>query len=304
MSRLLVLLSAYNGRQHIEGQIRSIMDQVSSHEIDLRIRDDGSTDDTCDIIDRLIKEYPGRIELVKGDNIGFNASYFKLLYTAKGYDYYAISDQDDVFSPEKYEIAINILDSEDTSIPLLFSSVSYLVGDDMEPYGETRKKNKEFTLYNTIVQNICPGHNQVFNNALLDLLKKTEDPARIYVYDMWITNTAMLYGKIVFLNKPLTYYRQHSDNMMGTKSSNLGKLLVSFSRLMSGDGGKTRDQIMYFMEVNEGELKRKGYYDELNSFISSTTCKKRIVYGIRSRLYRQTAIETICLRLSICVGLY
>lgn len=280
------------------------MEQKSAHDIHLRVRDDGSTDDTCAIVSRLAEKYPGRIELIKGKNLGFNASFFELIHSAEGYDYYAISDQDDVFKPEKYETAINLLNEEDQSIPLLFASTSYLVGDDMQPYGETRRKQREFTVYNTIIQNICPGHNQVFNEALLEHVKNVDHPERIYVYDMWIMNTAMLYGKIIFLNQPLTYYRQHQDNMMGTRSSAFGKLAMSFKRLIAGDGGKTREQIEYFVEENESELKRKGYYSELKRFLSGKTIPERFAYGINGKLYRQTVIETISFRLAVCFGLY
>ena len=304
MASILVMMSSYNGSDYIRPQIISIMEQQTDHDISLRIRDDGSKDNTCKIIKELCSCYPGRIELICGNNIGSNASFFDLINTAEGFDYYAISDQDDVFLPNKYDIACNALRELDNTKPLLFSSTSFLVQDNLVPYGKTREKEREFTIYNTIIQNICPGHNQVFNNELLNILKQVEKPELVYVYDMWITNTAILYGSVVFTNEPLSYYRQHNNNLMGTRSGKLGKLFVSCKRLLAGDGDRTRQQIDYFVEMNKDKLEEKGYYDELKRFLNSRSFVDRWRYILHSKLYRQTRIETISFKLAVLSGKY
>ena len=196
---VLVMLSSYNGEKYIEQQIRSILAQRDV-DVYLRIRDDGSVDDTKSIIKQLFAEFPGRIELIEGENIGLNASFFALIGTAEGFDYYAISDQDDYWLPEKLSVAIRSLEKENLDMPLLFASTSYLADDDLKPYGQTRRQVRPFTIYNTVIQNICPGHTQVMNNALLKFLQRDWETERIYVYDSWIMNIAMLYGKIIFSN--------------------------------------------------------------------------------------------------------
>ena len=171
-----VMMSTYNGEKYIEEQIRSIIKQKTDANVYIKIRDDGSTDGTCDIIEKLTVEYPNRIELQKGHNIGYNASFFRLLCEAEGYDYYAISDQDDVWLKDKLETAIYCLEQEtEKDIPLLYASTSYLVRDDLVPYGTTRKQERPFAIYNTIIQNICPGHTQVMNNQLLNMVRDNLD---------------------------------------------------------------------------------------------------------------------------------
>lgn len=304
MSNVLVMMSTYNGEKYVEQQIRSIMGQKTCHNVFLRIRDDGSSDKTCEIIETIAKEYHGRVEIIMGQNIGSNASFFSLIADADGYDYYSISDQDDVWLDNKIQIACDTLAKENTQIPLLFSCSSYMVKNDLIPFGETRKKEREFSLYNTIIQNICPGHNQVFNNALLNILKKVQTPNRIYVYDMWIANIAILYGKILFSNSSLTYYRQHEGNLMGTQASRIGKLLLSYRRLISGDGIKTREQIKYFIEMNEEELIRQNLYDEIYRFLNCRTFVRRLRYIATCKLYRQTALETLAFKLAVISGKY
>lgn len=301
--KILVLMSTYNGEKYLEPQITSIMNQKVGADVYLRIRDDGSTDKTCQIIENLKSVYVDRIELLAGDNIGYNASFFELLKTASGYDFYAISDQDDVWLESKLQCGMNKILEIASDKPVLFASTSYLVEDDMIPYGTTRKINREFTIFNTSIQNICPGHNQIFNEELAILIRNQEiDVSKVYVYDSWIMNYAMLYGKIVFSNTPLTYYRQHKNNQLGSGAGKLGQLLSSKNRIQKGDDLKYKNQVAYFVELNRSELERVGAYDELLKYVSSKKLSSRIKYAFQSKLYRQSAVETIAFRIAVALG--
>ncbi len=301
---ILVLMSTYNGARFAEAQIRSILEQKTQHTVHLRIRDDGSVDQTCDIIEKLQCEYPSRIELIKAENIGCNPSFFALLKDASGYDYYAISDQDDIWLENKLDVAVDSLQKEDDRLPLLFASTSYLAKDDLIPYATTRKKQREFTMYNTLIQNICPGHTQVMNNALLDKLKTDIDAAQVYVYDAWIMNVAMLYGKIVFTNDAYTLYRQHASQQLGSGTGKIGQLLASFRRVKANDANKYAKQIAYFCQCHREELQAQGYYEETEKFLRAVTFWQRVKYACRTRMYRQNAMETMAFRLAIIAGKY
>lgn len=301
--QVLVLLSAYQGERYLREQIESILRQKTECSVTLRIRDDGSRDATVNVIRAAMERYPGRIELVSGEHIGGNAGFFRLLDGAAGYDYYAISDQDDLWLPDKLETACAALEREDPNLPLLYASVSWLAsGDALKRYGTTRPRRRPLHPYNTLIQNICPGHTQVMNNALLRLVQRETDVSRIYVYDAWIANLAMLYGKVLFDNRPHTLYRQHGGNQMGTGSGALGKLLRSAERAREGDGLRYREQIAYFAEVHRAELARQGLLGEVEAFLNSRTPWERLRYILRSRLYRQSAAETAAFRLAVLLG--
>lgn len=302
--KILVLMSSYNGEKYIKKQIESIMEQRNISDLVLRIRDDGSKDETCNIIRDLQKIYPGKIELIEGKNVGYNASFFELINGAEGYDYYSISDQDDVWLPAKLSVAIKALEENDVNTPLLYASTSYLVYDDLKPYGQTRNKSRKFTIYNTIIQNICPGHTQVFNNALLSLIQGDLDTSRVYVYDSWITNVAMLYGKIVFNKSSYTLYRQHKGNQLGSGTGKIGQLLASAKRTGTGDGLKYRHQIEYFAEKYKNKLSEEGYYKEIAKFISSKSLLSKIKYALTGKMYRQKRIETVAFYAAVILGKY
>ena len=301
-------MSTYNGAKYIEDQIKSILDQSISDNLVLRIRDDGSTDETCEIIENYQNRYPSKIELIRGNNIGVNASFFELINNAHGFDYYSLADQDDIWFLEKLEVAITKIiqrEERERNIPLLYSSVSCIVKSDLQPLGVTRRMIKQFTLYNTIIQCICPGHTQVFNNKLLKIIQ--DDliiTARLYGYDQWIVNKAILYGDIIFENEYYTYYRQHQSNKFGTASTFMGRLLIGYRRIRKGEGVMCRKQIRYFMEKNINELKKQGIYDELYKFIKARTLLQRINYLFQSKLYRQNIFETLAFRIAVLMKLY
>lgn len=300
--KILVLMSTYNGEKYLSQQIDSILNQDCEHEIKLRIRDDGSSDNTVNIIKKYIAKYSGKIELKQGENIGSNASFFDLIHEASGFDYYSISDQDDVWLSNKIKVAIEWLEKENQEIPLLYASTSFLVHDDLKPYGTTRKKIREFSIFNTIIQNICPGHTQVYNNELLNLLKKDIDTKLVYVYDSWITNIAMLYGKILFNNESYTYYRQHKANVLGYGKGVIGRLATSFNHSRYGDGLKYRNQAKYFISLNKSQLIDKGVYDQLYRFARVKSNMLRLKLALKYCIYRQSKFESLAMYLGIMFG--
>ena len=103
--KVTVLLSTYNGHQHIKELVDSVLMQ-DSVDVKLQVRDDGSTDDTIDIL----RSYnDSRITVKKGENLKPALSFLTLLRECDDSDYYAYCDQDDYWYPNKLITAINEL---------------------------------------------------------------------------------------------------------------------------------------------------------------------------------------------------
>ena len=297
-------MSTYNGEKKLAEQLDSILSQKCDYDVDIHIRDDGSKDGTINLI-RVYQKNHKNIFLNQAENIGCNASFFKLLKNTNGYDYYAFSDQDDIWMDDKLQTAIDSLEKESSDIPLLYGSCSKLVNDDMEELGITQQKNTEITFYNTIIQNFLPGHSQVMNNRLRELIITSKiDVSKIYYYDSWITNVAVVKGKIIFDNTPHTYYRQHSNNEIGYGKSRFSWYKERIKRIKNNQSKKYSKQIDYFI---------KKYYDDLTSDSKLEMTKyqqskrnflKRVHYILRCKLYRQRKIETRLFKLMYLVGLY
>ena len=97
-------MSTYNGEQYLEQQIVSVLNQENC-EVELLIRDDGSTDKTMDIIRKYSSLY--NVDYYCDYNLKSAKSFMHLLNNCdKKYDYYAFCDQDDVWDKDKLCIAI------------------------------------------------------------------------------------------------------------------------------------------------------------------------------------------------------
>lgn len=95
-----VVMCTYNGEQFLREQMDSILAQdYPLHEI--IVQDDRSTDDTWDILQTYAKAHPGLFKLFRNDEqLGFNRNFHTALLRATG-QYVAISDQDDIWFPQK-----------------------------------------------------------------------------------------------------------------------------------------------------------------------------------------------------------
>ena len=116
-----VLMSTYNGEKYLSQQIESIINQKGNFDLRLIIRDDGSTDSTPEILEKYAKKYPKIISYYLEGNKGYNFAFFELLRFSPQADFYAFSDQDDVWIENKLDFAIKALQSANNNIPLLYS---------------------------------------------------------------------------------------------------------------------------------------------------------------------------------------
>lgn len=303
MIKITVLLSTYNGQKYLPDQIESIINQKGDFDLKLLVRDDGSTDSTKEIIDSYRLKYPKVITFIEGNNIGCNGSFFHLIENAPESDYYAFSDQDDVWFKDKLSNAIFALEKYDKNSPLLYSCRSYMVYDDLKPFAETRDKLRDISMYNSLIQNICPGHNEVFNHSLVTLLKDV-DYTKLYYYDSWVMNVANLFGNVVFDNSSHTYYRQHKKQKMGYEKGLFGRLLLGKKRIKSGDGCKISKQIEYFCNRYHEEMCYRGYYEEYHRFLKAHSFFTRLSYMFKCKLYRQSRLETIAFKIAYILGYF
>lgn len=303
-----VLLSAYNGEKYIVQQIESIMNQSNVEHITLLVRNDGSTDNTGTILRELANTY-SNLQVINGKNIGLIASFFKLLNIAVkeyDFDYYSFSDQDDYWMRDKLESAVEVLENEKNNSPLLYGCRSLIVNEKLEPTGFlTQKMYRPISFYNTAIQNIIPGHNQVLNKKLANILVNEKiDLANIYSQDLWIANVAAVSGKIVFDNVPHTYYRMHGHNQLGYGKGKLDRTCAHLIRLRKKEPQKMALQLKDFVRLFDTFLSNK-QKKEINLFFKNQIdYKRRLRYIKKTKLYRQSRKENILFKILYLLGTY
>ena len=108
----LILMAAYNGEDYISNQILSIQNQ-SEKLFRILINVDYSTDNTIKIINKYKNSY-SNIHILNS-NLTFNSAAQNFIYLLKNAqlknsNYIALSDQDDLWRPNKLQKAIQILE--------------------------------------------------------------------------------------------------------------------------------------------------------------------------------------------------
>ena len=223
MHKAAVLLSTYNGERYLREQLDSILAQ-SGVDLTLYVRDDGSSDRTLDILEEYRKKHPC-IVLNKGENAGVGNSFMQLVYDAPDdFDFYAFSDQDDIWLENKLIKAVETI--KDCKGPVLYTSNQMLV-DDQGNELRLRHASSPGTSYMQILcNNKLSGCTMVWNNALHKILSdRNRRPSRQMlekrIHDVWVAMTAAVTGEIVFDPEAYIMYRQHEDNVVGVRETSL-----------------------------------------------------------------------------------
>uniref|UniRef100_UPI00405609E8 glycosyltransferase family 2 protein n=1 Tax=Agathobacter sp. TaxID=2021311 RepID=UPI00405609E8 len=216
---MAVLMSTYNGEKYIVEQLDSILAQEDV-EVHLYIRDDGSTDNTINIINGYAND---NIFLYQdGENLGPGMSFMRLLYKVvtenDSYQYYAFADQDDIWLKNKISVAVNQL--KEKTEAALYCSNQYLYIDG-EVKGLRFDKRPELTLVSHISHNNIYGCTMIFNRKLATTITNAKCPGHDILdyrcHDTWVLLVALLYGNVVYDEKSYIYYRIHDDNAVGIR---------------------------------------------------------------------------------------
>ena len=126
--RVSAVMSAHNDAQHVEAAVRSILGQAF-RSLELIVIDDGSTDATPEVLDRLARE-DGRLRVVHQDNTGLTRALIRGCELARG-EFIARQDSDDWSHPLRIAEQVALLDS-DPGIGFVSCAVRY-VGPGDEP---------------------------------------------------------------------------------------------------------------------------------------------------------------------------
>ena len=170
--KVAILLCTYHGQHYLAEQLDSFAAQSHSN-WEVWASDDGSKDDTHAILEAYQQKWPdGRLSIHFGPAEGFAANFLSLTCKASiDADYYAYSDQDDIWEPNKLARAVEWLNTLPENIPALYCSRTRLVDSNNNEIGVSPLFAKPPSFANALMQNIGGGNTMVFNNAARNLLR-------------------------------------------------------------------------------------------------------------------------------------
>ena len=219
--KVTILMSTYNGERFLAEQIESIRQQTYT-DWQLLIRDDGSKDRTCEIIQDFCQK-DNRIHFVNPDsveNLGVIKSFFHLLKHQMS-DVYFFSDQDDVWLPEKVEMQLEEAIKYDDNQPLLVYTDLKVVDQELNVVHEsmirTQSDHANTELLQELTENTVTGGVSMINQALADLWTGQEE-YDLLMHDWYLALLAAAFGHLVYIDRPSELYRQHSNNVLGART--------------------------------------------------------------------------------------
>lgn len=233
MEHICILMSTYCGEKYIEEQLNSILQQKGVI-TDIYIRDDGSTDNTINLIISR-PEYNKRIFLLQGENVGATKSFYKIAKycskISKKYNFYAFSDQDDVWLSHKLNTAVTKLKEYPVSSPNMVYTNLKVVDENLKFLYNRYLPNYVKNTKEQVLTEVCAwGCTCVFNQtALMEIAKVDTD---LFVpHDNWILWVCALLGNTYYDKNPQILHREHGGNVSGSTKKGLEYFACQFDRL-------------------------------------------------------------------------
>lgn len=298
MSKVAILISTYNGREFIEEQINSLKNQICELPIDIFIRDDGSTDDTVDIIKNIISS---NISIYSGENVGVIDSFMSLVTKVDGYDYYFFCDQDDIWDRRKVQVAIDILsnssyDCYSSALDLVDSKLNYM-------YTINNSRNVDFK--NGLVESFATGCTMVFTSRIRENLVKVYSVVNknnIVMHDSFIFKLSLLTANPYHDTNSYIKYRQHSNNVVGAS--------ISIKRKISGflagitNSQKRNMHLTESLEIMNCLDSLSIDYKENNLNHIKLDLLSRIDFIFSAGFYKRKKLSNMLFKVFIMIGFY
>lgn len=235
--RVSVALCTHQGERYLEQQLRSILAQ--SHPIfEIVVGDDASTDGTVATIERIAAETDVPIAIVRHDPpLGVAANFADAIARTTG-DVIALSDQDDVWHPDRIATLVAALDGVD-----LVHSDARLVDADGRPTGATLLDSLEASAWERarmmhggafealLRRNLVTGATAIVRRSAAVAALPVPDG---WIHDEWLAMTAAIGGGVRLVPTATIDYRQHGANQIGVRRLGLAQKV---GRLLADDDG-------------------------------------------------------------------
>lgn len=198
--RVSVALAACQGEKYIEEQVRSILDQLGKTD-ELVVSVDPSTDKTEEILRDM---HDVRIKIIAGPGKGVVKNFENAISHTSG-DLILLSDQDDVWMPDKVQVMKECLQDH-----ILVVHDAIILGSDLDGQRYQAYHRSRSGFLNNVIRNSFIGCCMGFRAELKPVILPF--PAMVPMHDHWIGLAACKSGKVLFTDKPLIWYRRHENN--------------------------------------------------------------------------------------------
>lgn len=216
--RVAIVMGLHDAGPYLTDQLDSFLDQTWRH-WDLTVGDDGGSATDLARLEQFRDRAAQRghaVFLTPGPKQGFVANYLNLLRNLpEETDFAALSDQDDIWLPEKLDRAMQALRAAEG--PALYCAARLIWDPARDRRRASRPLRRAPSFRNALVENIACGNTIVVNRAALDLIRRSPPQAEAVIFhDWWIyLLISGAGGQVIHDPEPQILYRQHPGAVLG-----------------------------------------------------------------------------------------
>ena len=275
---VLILLSTYNGEKYLREQLDSLLNQTVS--VEILVRDDGSTDSTCEILDEY--KIKGKLDWYTGDNVKSAKSFWDLVKKAPQADFYAFCDQDDYWFENKIERALSkISQIENQNQPILYCSNVTVADSTLRPIKDMSSSGNTFTDFpHSLIYSLAPGCTFVFNARAMEEFIKYDMNTNFEIIHDWLAHKIVaMMGLVIYDSQPSMLYRQHGNNVIGAQRKGLKSFFSRVHRMLTSHANVRSRSAKSLLDIygNEISIQSRNYLSMVAYYQTDKKLKKQFL---------------------------
>ena len=281
--KISIAMATFNGSRFIQEQLDSLSSQTRLPD-ELVICDDGSTDDTLKIVGEFQKNAGFKVVVVENESrLGYADNFLKSAKLCNG-EWIAFCDQDDVWLPEKLELAEKKI-KENPKCKLVLQN-ALITDAQLNCDGRLFPNTVNAGSYDSFSQHgfwvwvgfLQTVHSSIFEDFDCESRPLNSSPqGSVMAHDKWVCMIANVIGGIEVLSEPVAMYRRHENAVTGRYDETPLAKLAASSLLIGGD---------YYSYASEVASQIAEYFDYSVNASSSMSSLASKMYGKLALFYR------------------
>ena len=262
--KISIIVPVYNTAGYIEQCVNSLLAQpIPDDDFEILLVNDGSTDQSLDVMQRFLIENPDIIEIIDTENGGQGHARNLALDVAQG-DYIGFADSDDWVADDMYARLLGVAEESDADIAVCNA---YSVSGTEMTVMNARPQGTDISAAGSV-------WNKIFRRSLIGSIRF---PEGVWYEDFAFSAKLLLLSqKTVFLDEPLYYYRaSHPSTMRNQNAVKNLDILTVMDEVAAFAGEKGKDAVEFFIinHILVDAIKRVNLQNSLD--------KKKVIRTLR-----------------------
>lgn len=299
-SKVTVIVFSFNHGKYIKQAIDSILVQKVNFDFHIFVADDGSTDNTLNVLNEIVKENQNKITILSHElNQGVLINFFRVISYVKS-EYLAILDGDDFWSNNlKLQTQVDFLDSNFEFNGYFHDAYIKHEGEAESILFNNKKTYSQSYNYKSILSSIDILERKIILPSSSALLRMSD--FKSVNLDLLNDNFSLLWklscffikeSKFYFNNEPWSVYRNHVSGISKRSNEKFHLSHISFLKKLINDSyykfysyeiySTLANEYKILIESKNNNLSRRKWYYLRKYFICDL--KKNWYYFQRIRL--------------------